>query len=506
MTRIWVQPVVQGITAVLDFKAYLILLLIQLAPVYTIAQFTDSQRNFINKEILFVNESIHGLLVAHRLYENYNQEMNKFVDLPRHNLNNLGGADIPDDIFSDPNKWFYDRSPAILYNELLIDPARSSVSTPWSVMSLFRNEITIINNDRKRIDRRIAAEDLNNLNTVLAIYKDLESSVRNYEEFRSGVISFERSILELYHDAELTADRKQVYTALVELHFEFKNILRNIRLDNQSGVINSYGKYEKEIKWLDQCIRELKIFEEQQGFSKILQILLLLSNDINEYINNPQVPEEYNLLGKSYYYHNVRMLTRLNRYGNGYASELNKLFDGFGWNVLHFMEEPHYLKMIYPQRIQVENRVKESSGSPRPVSVDSSALKIKVNTSSNETLHQEPPVIAPPLIVSNKSLRVDTTVFEIELYDHRIKDGDQISINVNGEWLFYGISLEKEAKRIVLSVLPGEDNYIIIKAENEGWRPPNTFGMRYISRGRSENVFVKQDLKTGEAVRISYSL
>lgn len=477
---------------------------------YVSSQLSIGESKFINKEILFINESIHGLLVAHRLYENYNQEMNKYVDLPKHNLNNLANADIPDNIFSDPDKWFYEKAPIVLYNELLVDPFRSSGIANWSLITAFRNEITMINNDRKKIDLRLKNEDLNSLNTVQAIYGDLESSVRNYEEFRMGVVSFEQNLLSQYHAVNLSPDRKQVYTAVVEMHYEIKKILRNIRMDNQSGTISSYSKLIKEAKWLDQCIAELKSSDEQKGFLIILKIMLEFADDTNEYINKSTIPNEYNLLGKGYYYHNVRMLTRVNRYGNGYVSEMNKLLDRYSWNALHLTEEPHFIKMVYPERIQVENKpeVKESQVSkPTPIKPQEKLhLNVPTGADKIQKTIEVPPPPSAAVIVASHDLKVDTLVFEIELYDHRIKDGDQISINVNGEWVFQHISLEKESRRVIISVHPGVENYIIIKAENEGWRPPNTFGMRYISRGRSENVFVKQDLKTGEGVKINYHL
>ena len=90
------------------------------------------------------------------------------------------------------------------------------------------------------------------------------------------------------------------------------------------------------------------------------------------------------------------------------------------------------------------------------------------------------------------------------MYDHLIKDGDMVSINVNGEWVYNDISLEKEAKTIQLEVSPNKRNYIMVQAVNEGWRPPNTVGVRYVSNGKVENIIIANDLNSTELIEIKY--
>jgi len=200
----------------------------------------------------------------------------------------------------------------------------------------------------------------------------------------------------------------------------------------------------------------------------------------------------------------VVLLTLMNRYGNGYVTEFNQFLKQYNWPVLHLTEEPHYLKIIYP-----ETTPKELLESPLE------------DITTLEQLRSEPldPIRAKPIdtfytdgkerdipvnITHTHVIYVDSQFFDIQLYDHLIKDGDMVSINVNGEWVYNDISLEKEAKTIQLEVSPTKRNYIMVQAVNEGWRPPNTVGVRYISNGKVENIIIANDLNSAELIEIKY--
>ena len=68
----------------------------------------------LNDYVKFTNESIHGMLIVHRLLELYNQDINKYVDLEGYELNFFSNADLPQDIFEDPDQWFFDESPQLI--------------------------------------------------------------------------------------------------------------------------------------------------------------------------------------------------------------------------------------------------------------------------------------------------------------------------------------------------------------------------------------------------------
>jgi hypothetical protein len=68
---------------------YLVLSIFLIISVFNVQAQKDeiSQTKAINNYILFANESDHGMLIIHRLLELYNQEINKYVNLPQYKLN-----------------------------------------------------------------------------------------------------------------------------------------------------------------------------------------------------------------------------------------------------------------------------------------------------------------------------------------------------------------------------------------------------------------------------------
>ena len=65
----------------------------------------------LNNYVQFTNESIHGMMIAHRIFENINQEVNRSVDFPSEQINFYGNKDLPKNLFLDPEQWFYQISP-----------------------------------------------------------------------------------------------------------------------------------------------------------------------------------------------------------------------------------------------------------------------------------------------------------------------------------------------------------------------------------------------------------
>ena len=83
----------------------------------------------LNNYINFTNESTHGLLIVHRLLENFNKNINKFVDLPDQQINFYSNKDLPTDIFEDPENWFYDNSPNEWYAKIQAEKGKLPIAT-----------------------------------------------------------------------------------------------------------------------------------------------------------------------------------------------------------------------------------------------------------------------------------------------------------------------------------------------------------------------------------------
>jgi len=309
-------------------------------PVISWGQLSRPHVDFVNEQILFINESIHGLLVAHRIYEGYNQTINKYVDLPSFEINNYSNKDLPDNIFDDPEKWFYDRSPKSIYRALLVDKRRKEQTiNNWPLIAQINTRTEFVNGDRSKIDRVINRDDISQIANVQTVYQELERAIEHYDKVREDVATFEKNLFQSYMSVDISEDKKQVYTALVELHMDVKLIVRQIRKDNQSGVIQSLSKIEKEINWLTACINKLKDSGQIAKLKNIRDLIGNLKNDVKSYVNTSKLPDEYAVFGKGYYYHNVKLLTQINRYGNGYVSAINDFFKKSRWPVIHLIED-----------------------------------------------------------------------------------------------------------------------------------------------------------------------
>lgn len=71
----------------------------------------DKQLEAVNAHISFTNEAIHGMLIVHRMLENFNQEVNKYVDLESDQVNFYGNSDLPANVFLDIDHYFYETTP-----------------------------------------------------------------------------------------------------------------------------------------------------------------------------------------------------------------------------------------------------------------------------------------------------------------------------------------------------------------------------------------------------------
>ena len=462
-----------------------------------------------NREVRFINESIHGALVLHRIYESFNQNINKYVDLPSYELNNYGNKDLPLNVYDDPEQWFYDESPNKLYQE--IRKYTHNKGSPPIVQNI-HNVSQKLNGDRFRIDELSNSSDINELSVIKELYDGLEGVVGYFDNLRASVELYDRLLEKLRYDNALSESQKVVYTAVAEIHFDIKKIIRNLGRDNQSAVIRSLSKIEKEKNWLNVSINDLDSQAEAKSLRSLVGNINNIVAELSNYVNNPSVPEEYALFGKGYYYQNVVLLTLMNRYGNGYVTEFNQFLTEFKWPVLHLTEEPHYLKIIYPETTPKElldNPLEEITTLEQLRSQPLDPVKAKpIDTfyAEGKEKAQEPQIEKeiPVNITHTHVIYVDSQFFDIQLYDHLIKDGDMVSINVNGEWVYNDISLEKEAKTIQLEVSPNKRNYIMVQAVNEGWRPPNTVGVRYVSNGKVENIIIANDLNSTELIEIKY--
>ena len=99
-------------------------------------------------------------------------------------------------------------------------------------------------------------------------------------------------------------------------------------------------------------------------------------------------------------------------------------------------------------------------------------------------------------------MRVESSIVEIQLYDHMIADGDIVSINFNGDWILEKEELESGSKTVKLQLNKEGKNFLLLHADNVGKRPPNTMGLSYKYHGEKKEIILKSDDNTSELIEI----
>lgn len=470
------------------------LLLLLFLPFGLLAQSSNTkQLNALNNYANFINESIHGMLIAHRLLENYNQEINKYVDLEGYQINNFSNKDLPADIFEDKERWFYEVSPNSWYkiarnasNDLPANEAKKLNE----YLTILKSDIVGINRIRFTIPDYIQQNDLQQQEAIEGVYELLEEAVDLYDHFFEIQKKMEVVLIE---NARRVATPNvkiiDVVEAMDKVWLNSKNVLRDVRAKKTESIPDQVNKLANSI----QLLKNIDIHNHtylKMNSTKTVQSWEIIQNKsqgivdkATALIETADVPQEYKLYGKFYYYHNVLLATELNRYGFGSAHEMNKIIREVDIPILYRIEEPHFYQVIYPKKL----------------------LDDSVIASSDDQILVAPKKLKDRNIVtSTRTIQVDTNVVEIRIYDNKIQDGDIVSINFNGDWILEKYSLEGAPRKLKLKLNDTGKNFLLLHAENEGKRPPNTMAIEYMYQGEKQKITLSSNLSESELIEIQY--
>jgi len=439
----------------------------------------------LNEYVEFANESIHGLLIIHRLLENFNQDINKYVDLEGYQLNDFSNADLPKDIFEDPEHWFFKRTPYEILNDIEMGGAHlqdDDYAELFRIASAMKNICRALNQLRFDIESYIANHDLNQDEDLKGIYELLEKGVKMYDDFYARSSELESKIVILSpHIAHAKAD----YIGLIDgAHQSIKTILRALR--DKSDI-----NYEAHLLKIKAAVPKIESANDpnplngrmgQRHTSAIIKLIEAHDNTFL-FVKTAQVPEEYKLYGKFYYYHNSEVINKMNRYGNGYVKEVNEMIRELSLPELMLLEEPHFYQVIYPKKLDDDETI---------VSTDNLIEQLP-----DELLDRE-------IVTSTRTMLVDSMTFHLNLYDFKLQDGDIVSVNYNGDWVLENYSLEDKPIKLKIELNPEGKNYLLMHAENVGRRPPNTSAVSYYFQGEKQEIVMQSDLNASEMIEIKY--
>jgi len=457
-------------------------------------QSTDADKvKVLNNYVNFSNESTHGLLIVHRLLENFNKNINKFVDLPDQQINFYSNKDLPQDIFEDPENWFYDTSP----NEWYVKITDSKGVIPTAIETKLKNSaaemkstISAVNKIRFELEEQIKSLDLTKRENLSLVYDKLEVGVKLYKNFYVKQHILEGDIIAYYKTLKFTPEEMHfpaVLSAVDGVYKTTRNALEglyNKEDDNFSELIKAQERalatFEA-INLSDYNSTRLINSRVQLYWANIKRQSSESLKAQKAFSESENVPEEYKLYDKYYYYYNISVINKFNRYGNGVVFEMNRIIDYLDIPVLRYFEMPHYFKVIYPNVLMKDRYI--SSSNPFLKSFPQSIKNRKV-------------------VIKSKEIRFDSLNVEFFVIDNKIIDNDKISLSFNGDWILENFRISDKPAKFRIQLNESGKNYLLLYTNDMGRNPPTTIGISYFYKNKKELVTLTSNQGENELIEL----
>lgn len=455
---------------------YFLLFFITLYTFQAPAQSSQKQQiEALNNYTYFTNESVHGLLIVHRLLENFNQKINKYVDLESTQFNFYSNKDLPRNIFEDPDKWFYDVSPYEWYDISVVGSKAlpNNTAAPLNKdLDQLKAILTRVNAIRFELGHLTESDDLKQRKNLDKIYDKLEECVVLYNNFNTIKEELKLKLKEGYIDLKLGTPSSEL-ERVNALHENIRAFLVALHTKDEASLPKLSKHLENNIQTATSLL----------GTSPQAKKMLAKTNSFQQstrkYLQEGDFPEEYQQYGKAYYYYNVELVSKTNRYGSGLVVDMNEWIKTHDNKALLQMEEPHFFKVIYPKK---------------QVKVDPVATTPAVGLPRT--------VKGREVVVRQNHIALNEPTFLLEISDHQLQDGDIISLNFNDRWIIKEYTLKRKALKIQLRLRPNQANYLLLHAENLGKTPPNTAKVAYIYNGEKQVILLNSDMQESEMIEL----
>lgn len=447
----------------------------------------------LNNYVNFSNESTHGLLIVHRLLENFNKNINKFVDLPDQQINFYSNKDLPTDIFEDPENWFYDISPNEWYAKIQAEKGKLPVATESKLnrtVAEMKGIISAINKIRFELEDQIKVLDLTKRENLSLVYDKLEDGVKLYKEFYAKQQILETDLDTYYKTLKFSKDEMQfpeVLVAMQNVYSSFRGALNALYYkddDNFSDLIkiqqDALSKFNG-IKLTDYNSTRLINSKVQTYWANIKKQMSEGIVAQKAFADSENIPEEFKLYDKYYYYYNISVINKFNRYGNGVVFEMNRITDYLTIPVMRKFEMPHYFKVIYPKLLEKTDFLEASD----PV------VKALPKT-----------VRGRNVVTATRTIRVDSFVVNFQMYDHKIVDRDVVSLSFNGDWIVEKFEISEKPYEFTVKLNDEGKNFLLLHADDMGRQPPATIALSYKFKGKKELIILNSDTVKSEIIEI----
>jgi len=215
-------------------------------------------------------------------------------------------------------------------------------------------------------------------------------------------------------------------------------------------------------------------------------ILKQAKNSISEqksFAESENIPEEFKLYDKYYYYYNFPIIDKFNRYGMGIVFEMNRIMDYLDIPVLKKFEMPHYFKVIYPNIILKDRYITSSNPNIKsfPISMKNRSVSFK-----------------------GKKIKFDSLNVEFYVIDNKIIDNDRMSLSYNGDWIIQNEKLSEKPIRFRLQLNSQGKNYLLLYTNDMGRNPPTTIGISYYYKNKKEVITMTSNEGENELIELVY--
>lgn len=102
-----------------------------------------------------------------------------------------------------------------------------------------------------------------------------------------------------------------------------------------------------------------------------------------------------------------------------------------------------------------------------------------------------------------EAFTVENAKVTVEFWDNLTVDGDIISLYLNGELLVKNQKVITSHKSVIVTLKPGE-NFLVMRAQNEGRIPPNTAAISINDGKKTQTVILRAKKRKNAGIRIWY--
>ena len=449
--------------------------------------------NALNNYVNFTNESTHGLLIVHRMLENFNKNINKYVDLPDQQINFYSNKDLPADIFEDSENWFYDTSPNEWYALISKSSGNHPLSTETKLKAIttdMKSILVSVNKLRFDLETQIKTLDLTKRENLSLVYDRLEEGVKMYKSFYDKQLILETEIRNTYKSMNINPElfpAPAVVSAMNGMYFSMRAALEALYKKEDEQYYQLIKAQENALVILENInladAKNTKLINPkvQLYWANIKRQASESIKVLKAFADSENVPEEYKLYGKYYYYYNISSINKFNRYGNGVVFEMNRISDFLDLPVTRHFEMPHYFKVIYPKLLE----------------------KTAFLSSADPVIKALPKVVkGRSVVAATRTIKSDTSIVEFQMYDHKIVDKDVVSLSYNGEWIVEKFQITEKPYHFKLKLNEEGKNFLLLHADDMGRQPPATIALSYKFKGKKELIILNSDTKKSEVIEI----